>query len=506
MKIFTTEQIRKIDEFTINHEPISSIDLMERAAKACCNWIKQNFSKDTLFYLFAGPGNNGGDTWAIARLLLFEGYDNIKIFYLNTGKLSNDCKINKKRLENIKADIIYKLEKEDDLPLIPSNSVIIDGLFGSGLSRPLENLPAQIVRYLNNSKCKIISIDIPSGLFGEDNSKNNKENIIRATWTLTFQFPKLSFLFAENETYVGNWIVLDIGLHKEIINNTATPYYFLETNDIKKILKLRPKFSHKGIFGHSLIIAGSYGMSGAAVLAANACLRAGSGLVTVHIPEKCYSILQTTIPEAIISIDKSKKFFSEVPQLYNYSSIGVGPGLGKNKKTQKSLKELLTHAKVPLVIDADGINILSINKDWLKLLPENTIITPHPGEFDRLTEKHSNGFDRHISQIELSKTYKIIVILKGAYTSITTPDGLCYFNSTGNPGMATAGSGDVLTGILTALLAQRYSPIDAALLGVYVHGLAGDIALENQSEESLISSDIINNLGKAFNYIKKYNK
>jgi len=503
MKVFTTEQIRKIDEYTINNEPISSIDLMERAARACCNWIMDNFSKDTLFLLFAGPGNNGGDTWALARLLLNEGYGNIKIFYLNTGKFSNDCETNKKRLENLKPDIIHKIESENDFPIIPNNCVIIDGLFGSGLKRPLENLPAQLVNYINNTKSKIISIDIPSGLFGEDNLNNNLNNIIKATWTLTFQFPKLSFFFAENEVYTGKWIILDIGLHKDIIDNTQTNYYFIEKDDIKKIVKPRKKFSHKGTFGHSLIISGSYGMSGAAVLSAKACLRSGSGLVTVHIPEKCYTILQTTVPEAIISIDKSKKFFSTIPQLMKYNSIGIGPGIGQAKKTQKALKKLLLNTKIPLVIDADGINILSCNKDWLNIIPENTILTPHPGEFDRLTKKHSTAYERHKTQIEISKKYRVIIILKGAYTSITTPDGTCYFNSTGNPGMATAGSGDVLTGIITGLLAQKYKPIEAALLGTFVHGLAGDLALNLQSEESLISSDIINYLGKAFNNIKE---
>jgi len=502
MKIFTTEQIRKIDEYTIKNEPIASIDLMERAAKACCNWITDHFTKDTFFYLFAGPGNNGGDTFALARLLLNNGYNNIKVYYLNTGKLSADCELNKKRLENLKSDIIYKIETEKDLPVICENSIIIDGLFGSGLNRPLENLPAYIVNYLNNLKCKIISIDIPSGLFGEDNTYNKKENIIKATWTLTFQFPKLSFFFAENEIFTGKWNVLDIGLHKEIINETFTPYYYIELKDIKNLIKTRSKFSHKGNFGHSLIIAGSYGMSGAAILAAKACLRSGSGLVTVHVPKICYSILQTTVPEAILSIDKSSKFFSKIPQLLKYNAIGIGPGIGTSKKTQKAFKKLLSKINVPLVIDADGINILSNNKNWLHLLPENTILTPHPGEFDRLTLRHTSGYERHKMQLELSQKHKIIIILKGAYTSITTPDGKCYFNSTGNPGMATGGSGDVLTGILTGLLAQKYAPLDVALIGTFLHGLAGDLSLKEESLESLISSDIIKNIGKAFNLIK----
>ena len=499
MKIFTSEQIRRIDKYTIEHEPVASIDLMERAACQIAAWLTEKYDQSKSFAVFAGPGNNGGDGLAVARILA-QKYYRVKVYIIRiTGEISQDAQTNYDRLKSTGLTGIFDLHEKDTLPSIGEEDIILDAIFGTGLNRPVDGFPAKVIRYINSVPNTRISIDIPSGLFGEDNTENQPGNIIRADVTATLQFPPLSFLFSDNEQYTGQWHVLPIGLSQDAIRDTETPYNLVLHGDIARLMKKRKKFSHKGTFGNVLLISGSYGMMGAAVLSAKAALRAGSGLVTVHIPGSGYQIVQTALPEALISIDESDTVFSGVPELSGFSAIGAGPGLGSEVNTQRALNELLKKAKVPLVIDADGLNILSANKEWFNILPAGTILTPHPKEFERLAGKTSSGYSTNQMQIWFAKKYKVIVVLKGAYTSVAMPDGSCYFNSTGNPGMATAGSGDVLTGIILSLLGQGYSQSHAALLGVYLHGLAGDLVAAKRSEESLIASDIIENIGKAYN-------
>jgi yjeF C-terminal region, hydroxyethylthiazole kinase-related/yjeF N-terminal region len=498
MKLFTCKQIAEIDRKTIEMEPISSIDLMERASAQATNWLLENTERFQHFLLFAGPGNNGGDALAVARMLAYHEYK-CTLFLLDLGReLKGDPPINWQRLEEQRKVILKKIESENDFPLITSEDIVIDGLFGSGLNKPLEGLAASLVRFMNNSSARIISIDVPSGLFGEDNSANVGGEIVEASQTLTFQFPKLSFLFAENRVFTGDWKVLPIDLHPLAIDQTESPFFYLESDFISGRIQKRDKFSHKGSFGHALLIAGSYGKMGAAVLASKACLRSGTGLLTSHIPQKGYEIMQISVPEAMISIDPSETVFSQVPELGSYSAIGIGPGLDKKEVTKAALKTLLQAKPKKMVIDADALNILSENKGWYSLLPENAILTPHPKEFERLAGSSENSFNRLKKQVDFSVANRVIVVLKGAHTSVSFPDGRVFFNSTGNPGMATAGSGDVLTGIILGLLAQSYSPEDAALIGVYLHGLAGDLAKEKVGECALIASDIIENLGCAF--------
>ncbi|MBW6501260.1 MAG: NAD(P)H-hydrate dehydratase, partial [Bacteroidales bacterium] len=344
----------------------------------------------------------------------------------------------------------------------------------------------------------VISVDIPSGLFGEDNSKNIMDNIIEADYTLSFQFPKLSFLFAENQIYTGDWHVLPIGLSPEAIEKTGSPYRLTGRGDVLPLLKERKKHDHKGVFGHGLLIAGSRGRMGAAVLGAKAALRAGIGLVTCQVPSCGCSVLQIAVPEAMVIPDISNEIISEIIGITQYDAVGLGPGLGTGKATQAAVHKLLQDCEVPLVIDADGLNILGMNEEWLKILPGQTILTPHPKEFERLAGTTDNSYRRLLRQIELSQEYQCIVVLKGAFTSIALPDGRVFFNSTGNPGMATAGSGDLLTGILLSLLAQGYTPEKTAVAGIFLHGMAGDLAAVEQGYESLIASDIIDHLGYAF--------
>ncbi|MBN2274153.1 MAG: NAD(P)H-hydrate dehydratase [Bacteroidales bacterium] len=499
MKIFTTSQIRDIDACTIQNEPVASIDLMERAGKACTNWICEKFDRNEKIIIFTGPGNNGGDGWTVARLLTEQGFPNIRVCLLRlSAALSPDSAINRERLIEQHRIPVAEIASADDFPVIKPSDIVIDALFGSGLTRPLTSLPANLIKHINSAGCRVIAIDIPSGLMGEDNTGNIADNIIKANHTLTFQFPKLSFFFPENEMFVGNWTVLDIGLRSDCIEKTDTPYYYIYKEDIAGLVKPRRKFSHKGMFGHALLVAGSYGMMGAAVLASRACLRAGAGLVSVHVPLKGCEIIQTTVPEAIVSLDPSETCFSRIPDLIPYNAIGVGPGIGRRTAVQKALNSLLIKCPRPMVIDADALNLIAAHKGFIEKIPENSILTPHPKEFERLAGVNKNGYDRLMKQIAFARKHKVILVLKGAHTSVALPDGKSYFNSTGNPGMASGGSGDVLTGIILSFMAQGYEPAEAAIAGVYLHGLAGDIAVRQKGQQALIASDIADNIGNAF--------
>lgn len=505
MKIFTTKQIAKIDQLTIQNEPISDVDLMERAAKTIADYIISETDFKGAVFVCCGPGNNGGDGLAVARMLAnIENRFRVTVLILDLRKDSTgSSKINFNRLKEQQKAACHFITDQEDFPPIPNNCLVIDALFGSGLSRPLDGIAASMVRHINQSNVKVISIDIPSGLMGEDNTGNIRDNIIKADRTLTFQFPKLSFLFPENEIFIGELRILDIGLHPNAISAIPSSFYLSDDNAMKKLIKQRPKFSHKGNFGHALLIAGSYGKMGAAVLGSKACLRSGVGLLTTHVPCHAYGILQTSIPEAMMSIDESDILFTGLNNPADYSAIGVGPGIGQKVNTVRGLSKLLEDTRQPIVIDADALNILGQNRELLNKLPVNSVLTPHPLEFERLTDAVKTGFERMNKAIEFAMKYRVVLVVKGAYTMIINTNGDVWFNTTGNPGMATAGSGDVLTGIILGLLAQAYPAFDAARLGVYLHGLAGDLAANQKGFEALIASDIIENLGEAFKLIHK---
>ena len=503
MKIFPTSLIRELDEYTIQHEPIVSIDLMERAACSLCNKILEYF-RFSSFCVLAGPGNNGGDALALSRMLLEKNYS-VKVFLLHTGNLSVDCQQNKERLTKKFPDCLQEMTSLFSPPEVSENTIIIDGLFGSGLSRPLSGIYADAVQWMNASGKTVIAIDIPSGLAGEENRDLSKP-IVRANYTFSFQFPKLSFFFPENESFVGKWEILDIGIHPDGIAQTETNYYFLEKSEIKNLLHERKKFSHKGTYGHLLIIAGSKGMAGAAVLASKAALRSGVGLVTVHGPACNRIILQTKVPEALFESDKNENWITQISDLKKFNSLVIGPGIGLQQEVIDFVKDFIVHVNKPCVFDADVLNIISINKknnELLLFIPYKSILTPHPKEFERLFGRDENSFDRMLKIQRLTKELKIIIVLKGAYTIIGMPDGNIFFNSTGNNGMATGGTGDVLTGIIGSLLAQNYTSEEAAIIGVYLHGLAGDLALADQSPESLIAGDVVESIGKAFQAIRE---
>ncbi|HLP75202.1 MAG TPA: NAD(P)H-hydrate dehydratase [Bacteroidales bacterium] len=506
MKIFTCGQIKEIDAYTIEHEPVESVDLMDRAAGKLFSWIASHYSKSRHFIIFTGPGNNGGDGLALARMMVSSGF-NAEVFHISISpKTSKDWNINRKRLEDIPAIRFNVIESAARMPVIEPGAVIIDAVFGSGLTRQADGLAAEAIKKINGYGAEIISIDVPSGLFCEDNSGNNDETIIHSDFTLSFQFPKLAFMFADNYRFTGEWVILDIGLHPGIISAAETPYSFITESDVLPILKKRHKFDHKGVFGHGLMISGSKGKMGAAILSSEAALRTGIGLLTCHVPGCGYMIMQTAIPEAMVLTDASEDKITALDEISRFGAIGIGPGIGTATETQSMMKGLLEKCSKPMVIDADGLNILSMNKDWLGLIPPGSVLTPHPKEFERIAGPSANGYKQLMRQIAFSGEHSCIVALKGAYTAVSLPDGRVFFNSTGNPGMATGGSGDVLTGMILSLLSQGYSPEDAAIIAVFLHGMAGDIAAEQDSCESVIASDIINSIGQAFKKIRTSKK
>lgn len=497
MKLFTTQQIPVLDAYTIEHEPIADIDLMERAALQVSNWLEQNYSSSQKFVLLAGPGNNGGDALAVARQVSERGLK-AEVFLFNPKQEYKGAPaLNMQRLAEQGGVKVHEISSSDDFPVLQPEELIIDGLFGSGLTRPLDGLAAEIVHFVNKLPNRVVAIDIPSGLMGEDNSSNNPDNIIRATHTLTFQFPKIAFLLSENEVYTGKWEVLPIGLHPAGIAGTETPWNLTDGESVKQMIPRRNRFDHKGVFGHALLLSGSYGKMGAAVLASKACLRAGAGLLTTHVPHFGYNIIQAAVPEAMASVDVHDSIITGFPETAPYTAVGAGPGMGIKSNSCKALHELIRNVRSPLVLDADALNILALHREWMNELPPETILTPHPGEFKRLAGDSSGSWERLRQQKEMAETLNLIVVLKGAYTSVALPDGTVWFNPTGNPGMATAGSGDVLTGLILGLLAQGMPPRDAAIAGVYLHGLAGDAAAATYSELAMVAGDIIASFGDA---------
>ncbi|MBP8872625.1 MAG: NAD(P)H-hydrate dehydratase, partial [Bacteroides sp.] len=432
MKIFPTIQIKELDAYTIENEPVTSIDLMERASQALAKTISERWNTETPFTVFAGPGNNGGDALAVSRLLAQQGY-RVEVYLFNTkGSLSPDCETNKKRLTELSGIDFHEITTQFVPPELTARHVVLDGLFGSGLNKPLSGGFAAVVKYINSSPATVVALDVPSGLMGEDNTYNIQANIIRADLTLSLQLPKLAFLFAENEQFVGEWQLLDIGLSEEAINEKETDFVLAEHGDMPPMLKVRSKFAHKGNFGRALLIAGSQGMAGASVLAARACLRSGIGLLTVHIPFCNNFIVQTSVPEAMTEIDINDVRFSCATDTDDYQAVGIGPGLGKAGDTEAALLEQIESCQTPMVVDADALNLLGEHRSYIGRLPKGSILTPHPKELERLVGKCQNSYERLTKACELAQSTGVHIILKGAYSAVITPEGKCWFNSTGN--------------------------------------------------------------------------
>ena len=504
MKIFTNEAIKKIDRETIAGDGITELDLMERAASAVAYEIISRWLTTKRIVIFAGPVNNGGDALAVARMLYEQGYrPEVFLFNIKSSHLSECCAANRKRLIEMGDIDFTEIIDNFTPPELGPDDVVVDGLFGSGLHSPLKGGYTSLVQYINNSEAFIVSIDMPSGLFCEWNEGSDRRNIIRADLTLTFGSKRLSFFFSENAEFIGQCIVLDIELNANAIDSTPADYYLIEKEDVRNMLKPRDPFINKYDNGTLLLIAGSYGMMGAAILAARGAQRIGAGLVTVHAPASANTIMQTSCPEALFEADESDICTTIINSKRRFSVVALGPGMGTSDETIDAVDHFLKNYRKPCLLDADALNCIAARPMLLRSIPKGSIITPHTGEFDRLFGKSVTDEERLKRAINQSKMYNITIVLKGHYTMMIRPDGKVYINSSGNPGMATAGSGDVLTGMIAGLIAQGYSPDNSVWMGVYIHGRAGDLAAQKLGQNSLIASDIINNIGPAILDIKR---
>lgn len=502
MKIFPSSILREIDNATCEAQHIDSLDLMESAAGAVSCEIISRFLPSQRIVVVAGPGNNGGDALAVARMLYEQGYKKIEVFLFNVvGKLSHDCDEERKKLITLEGIDFTEVKRDFAPPYLGENDLVIDGLFGSGLSRPLQGGFVMLARLINESGAYVISIDLPSGLSGEWNANVSRRDMVHANLTLSFQIPRLSFFFEENAEVIGEWKLLDIGLDDKKIKELPSEFMVVEARTVRPLLKPRRKFSGKRDYGSVLLMAGSTGMMGAAVLAAKATMRCGAGLVTVHSAKIGLQTLQTAVPVALFEPDKNENYITDMSVHHTHQVVAVGPGIGTNERTIDALEALIKKGTSPLILDADALNCIAKRPTLLNILPPQTIITPHIGEFDRIFGEHTNSEDRLKKAIDMAKYYNIIIVLKGHYTATVRPTGRVYFNSSGNPGMATAGSGDVLTGVIAAFVALGYRPEHAATIGVYVHGVAGDMAEAEFGESGLLASDIADNCGRAIRAI-----
>ncbi len=500
MKIFSAAQMREWDAFTLKEEPITSLALMERAATACVHWIQERDYGNATFHVFCGKGNNGGDGLAIARLLLEKG-KMVHVYILETGqKGTPDFQANLHRLHALTFEIHF-IQSEQFFPQLRKDAVVVDALLGTGLQRPLEGTAALLAQHINQAGATVIAIDIPSGMYADQTCRLLPK--IHATHTLTFQAWKLCFLMEENQEAFGEVHLLPIGLHRGYEPVTPVTARMIDEALIRSLKKRRSPFAHKGHFGHALLVGGSYGKIGAMVLSSRACLKSGAGLVTAAIPTCGYTVLQTAVPETMVQSDTSTTHISQVPrELWRFQAVGIGPGMGLHEETGKALLQLLKELHIPVVLDADALNLLSMVQNARDFLPPESILTPHPKEFERLFGAVTDNFDRLERARSKASEWNCYILLKTHHTLIACPDGQLWFNNTGNSGMAKAGSGDVLTGLLTGLLAQGYTPEHACILGVYLHGLAGDLAAEQQGEEAMLASDTIQMLGSAFRKIR----
>lgn len=492
MKILNVQQIRQADQYTIENEPIASIDLMERASEQIVDWVCKHFTDECEVVVLAGSGNNGGDGLAIARLLSNHNYKVSVILVLGESG-SDDFEENLSRLKSIeKVEIFYDFDFSNS----KSNSIFIDAIFGSGLSRPIEGEIANLIQKVNNSKGIKLAVDIPSGIFADEPSP--KETIFRSDFTLSFQVPKLAFMIAENQQFIGKYEVLDIGLSREFIDNCVSDYSIYQLlNDIKSLLKVE-SIAHKGIRGRAAIIAGGHARMGAAIIAAKGALHSGIGLLSVQVCPQCIDVIQNQIPEALILKDENEYVLGSYLDYEKQDVIVFGPAVGFANKTIKLLEELLTTYNGQLILDADAITILAENRELLQLLPKGTILTPHLGEFKRLVGNYPNNFEALMQLKSFCTHHKVVVVLKGKNTAVCNENGQVSFNTTGNQGMAKGGSGDLLCGILAGIAPRVKNAYETAKLAVYLHGIAGDSSYQEYGENYMTPSTMISNLSTTF--------
>ncbi len=499
MKLFTNDEIRAIERYTIEQEGVSLAELIERVAEGVTDEICARWRSDKPTIIFAGPGNNGADALATCRLLCEHGFrPEVYLFNIGGNKLSADCAAQRDRLLAEHPEVfLNEVTKSFNMPQLHANYLVIDGLFGSGLSEELKGGFKVLVQNVNDEKATIVSIDLPSGMFGDWNPHIVNRDTVHATLTLAIQFPRLCFFIPDNAELIGEWKVIDIGLSEKAIQQSPVNFCLVEKKDVRHRLHHRKEFCSKADFGSAILYAGSYGMMGAAVLSASGALRAGVGKLTVCSPKCGYTIMQSSVPEAMYHYNRGEMNIVDIRPERSFNAIGIGPGIGTHELTVKALEDFLATINQPIVLDADALNCIAIKPSMLNTIPVLSVLTPHAGEFDRMFGPQTSGEARLRTAIEKAKYYNIFIILKGHYTAIVRPDGKVYFNSSGTPALATPGSGDVLTGILLAMLAQGYPAELASIIAVYIHGLAGEMAAAEHGEYGVLAGDIAANVGRA---------
>ncbi len=503
MKIFTNEQLRTLEQYTLQHSDLTTLDLIERAGREIAAQIHSMYPDPAReIRVFAGWGNNGADALAATICLADMGYaPKVTLFNIGGHRLTPECQALRDRLRSEHPECeLYEVVGPFSMPEIKPSSVVIDGLFGSGLDRPLPSSVQMLIRNINDSGAEIVAIDVPSGMMGEWNSQTLSRNIIHATATLAIESPRLAFFIDDNAPAVGRWKLLRVGMSKEAVRTAPYTYYLITASDIRRILNPRQPFSSKADYGHALICAGSYGMMGAAIMAARGCLRAGAGKVTCYAPKCGYTIMQTAVPEAMFTRDVHDVAISNITLTRDYQAVAIGPGIGTADITINALENLLKVANAnsrPLVLDADALNCISLRPIMLNYIPVLSVLTPHAGEFDRIFGAQPSAEARLRKAIEVAAFYNIIIVLKGRYTAIVRPDGKVHINSSGTPALASPGTGDVLTGVITGFIAQGYTPETAAIMGVYLHGLAGQICAKEHGEYGVTATDVANAIGVA---------
>lgn len=504
MKIFSSDDIAAIERRTLEADGISLTELLTRAAEGVAGEISSRWRPTRRMAVFAGPGANGAVALIAARMLYGQGYrPDVFLFNIGGNRLSAECRTCRDALMAIPEVAFTEVIDNFNPPEINTQWLVVDGIFGRELREQLTGGFVSLVRYINESRATVIAIDIPTGLFSDWNPGAVNRNIIHAALTLAIGFPHIAFFMADNAELVGEWRVLDVGYSSEAMRSTPTKYHIVEESDVRRLLRHRSEFSSKADYGDALIIGGTYGMMGAVVMAAKGALRAGAGKVSVLAPRCGFAVVQSAVPEAMFIPDKHDIVLSGVQLPRQFSAVGVGPGLGSHEMTVNGLDNFFKTYDKPLVIDADALNCIAKRRDMLNHIPVLSVLTPHAGEFDRIFDSHATAESRLLKAVEVAANYNILILLKGRYTALVRPDGKIYFNLSGNPGMATPGSGDVLTGVLTALMAQNYKPEVASIMAAFIHGVAGDIAAEVQGEYGVTAGDIAANVGKAIRRIMK---
>lgn len=492
MHIYPAADIKRWDEYTIRHEPITAIDLMERAAKQLSIWIINQYPPPASLVFMCGKGNNGGDGLALARILSAYPYT-ITLYQLAQGAESESAAINRERLAALSLKI-NSVQSVSDFPTLQEEDVVIDALFGSGLNRPLEGIVAQLVLHINRHAQRVVSIDLPSGLLSDVHVPGAV--IMRSTHTLTLHCVKPALLMPESGDHIGHWEVIPIGLHDDFVKKFPSPYQWIRADEVEHWQPVFGKHVHKGQRGHALLFAGSLPMMGAAIMCTSACTHSGAGLVTTATEQAAWHLIQLTNPMAMCALP-GMAIRSSWLEEKKVKAIGIGPGLHYDEAMLEHLHAALS-TSLPVVVDASALQGLPAVHTALKDRKAPTVLTPHTGEFDRITQPHTDSYTRLETAIELAKQWEVIIVLKGAYTRVICPSGKVYFNSSGNPGMAKGGTGDVLCGLLTGMLAQGMNAKHAACSAVYIHGVAGDLAAASISQHAMVPTDIISHIQQAF--------